>query len=442
MTEYEKMKKPELQALLRARRLPVSGNKDVLIKRLKDNDDPQAQSPLQSDREDQRPLLEGVLEALKCCDPREVAKSREDCADGSCGDLFKCSRCENCIHYAMEPPSTPRDFQGHLDPSITGDPSELRHMITDLRTLVHNENLADSSSESSHQDDEDSDSEDEGKYCLEDDCEGVKTCMLCQYEKMMEKARRAEDARDEKRTRRFERLGHCDGPDPAETDSDLLSYGLGCRFIDCEKCRMIEANIGPKMRNDELRRRRVENIKTSLTESSDGTMVGASRKRRFSNLDLHFTLPPQHPMAKRIREEKQREKLERERARSQHERPSWFGTPEDPLPDLWMGRPVLLENEIRILKVSDSLPKFYLSQSEENIILLAKGEKERRFSTIIRRLEAELMSRDFWMQSLGFDADDGFGNIPAGDYRLEDAPAAPARGEGRVENWVANLPRF
>ncbi|KAG9641719.1 hypothetical protein KCU98_g4262, partial [Aureobasidium melanogenum] len=75
MTEYEKMKKPELQALLRARRLPVSGNKDVLIERLKDNDNPQAQSPLQPDREDQRPLLEGVLEALKCCDPREVAKS-------------------------------------------------------------------------------------------------------------------------------------------------------------------------------------------------------------------------------------------------------------------------------------------------------------------------------------------------------------------------------
>lgn len=266
--------------------------------------------------------------------------------------------------------------------------------------------------------------------------------MLCQYEKMMEKAKQAEDARDEKRSRRFERLGHCDGPDPDETDSDLLTYGLGCRFIDYEKCRMIEANIGPKMRNDELRRRRVENIKTSLTESSDGTMVGASRKRRFSNLDLHHTLPPQHPMAKRIRIEKQREKLERERTCSQHERPSWFGTPEDPLPDLWMGRPVLPEDEVRILKVSDSLPKFYLSQSEENIILLAKGEKEKRFSTIIRRLEAELMSRDFWMQSLGFDADDGFGNIPAGDYRLEDAPIAPARGEGRVENWVANLPRF
>lgn len=60
MTEYAKMKKPELQALLRAWGLPVSGNKDVLIKRLQDNDAPQAQSSLQLDPEDQPPMLEGV----------------------------------------------------------------------------------------------------------------------------------------------------------------------------------------------------------------------------------------------------------------------------------------------------------------------------------------------------------------------------------------------
>lgn len=655
MVEYVKMKKPELQALLRARGLPVSGNKDVLIERLQNNDAPQAQSTLQPDLEDQPLSLEGVLEALKCSDPREVANSvrklvharhlgnaakmlkkdlndrrshskngwrmmmnaekiqagkcleptcplcgtgtlcasldrlygsgskcserscndlnncsncrgqiqeledaynqrkRENCADWSCGDLFKCLQCENRIHKSMLSLSTPRDFTGHLDPSITGDPSELRHMVSDLKTVLHNEYLrrllrklqvkkpdsaewfdikeklragkclastcplcsattiseslealshgiktdcggsesikcsdiftcsscrqfvqemedslsrflggscksghcdniecsgcrrrlaADSSSESSHHHDEDDLAEDEGKYCLEDDCGGVKTCMLCRYEKMMEKARRADEARDEKRHRRFERLGHCDGPDPDETDPALLPYGLGCRFLDCERCRMIEANTGPEMRNDELRRRRVKKIKTSLTESFDGTMRGVSRKRRFSNLDLHYPLPPEHPLAKRVREEKHRERLERERACSQHERPSWFGTPEDPLPDLWMGRPILPEKELRVLKVLDSAPKFYLSESEEYIIALAKGEKEIRFSTIIRRLEAELMSRDFWMQSLGFDADDGFGNIPAGDYRLTDAQSTSAREPGRVQSWIADLPRF
>ncbi|KAG9584737.1 hypothetical protein KCU77_g10299, partial [Aureobasidium melanogenum] len=654
MTEYEKMKKPELQALLRARRLPVSGNKDVLIERLKDNDNPQAHSPLRPDREDQNHLLEGVLEALKCCDPREVAKSvrqlvhakhlrkavkmlekdlanrrgysnpwrmimkgerikagkcleptcplcgtgtlcesldrlcgasskctdrscndlencsncrgqiqeledaytqrkREDCADGSCGDLFKCLQCENRIQSAMVPLDTPGRFDGPLDPWISGDATHLRYLVSSIRTLVHSEYLtrllrklqdekpdpgewtdikqklkagkclastcslcstgtmsesldalshgfktdcgsegtvkcsaiftcsscrqaaqnmedtlsrflngscksghcdstecsecrkrlaADSSSESSHQDDEDSDSEHEGKYCLEDDCEGVKTCMLCQYEKIMEKVKRAEEALDDKRMRRFDQLGHCVGPDPNGPDSDLFPYGLGCRFLGCERCRMIEANTGPKMRNDELRRRRVEKIKTSLTESSDGTMTGVSRKWRFSNLDLHFTLQPENPLAKRMREEKQREKRERERACSQHERPSWFGTPEDPLPDLWMGRPILAEKEIRVLKVMDSQPKFYLSQMEESIIILAKGEKEKRFSTIIRRLEAELMSRDFWMQSLGFESDDGFGNIPAGDYRLVDPQSTSAQESGRVESWVADLPRF
>lgn len=186
------------------------------------------------------------------------------------------------------------ETRGHLDPSITGDPSELRHMVTDLRTIVHNEYLgrllrklqikkpdsaewtdikqklragkclastcslcsaatiseslealshgmktdcggsesvkcsdiftcsscrqsvqgmedtlsrflggscksghcgsiecsgcrqrlaAEDSSDSSHEDDEDNDLEDDRKYCLEDDCAGIKTCMLCRYEK-------------------------------------------------------------------------------------------------------------------------------------------------------------------------------------------------------------------------------------------------------------------
>ncbi|KAG9583849.1 hypothetical protein KCU77_g10682, partial [Aureobasidium melanogenum] len=289
------------------------------------------------------------------------------------------------------------------------------------------------------------DDQDEGKYCLEDECGGIKTCALCQYEKGMEKAKRVERGRFEKSMRRFDRLGQCDGPDPDEPWSDLPSYGLGCRFLDCKKCRMVEAKVGPKMRNDELRRRRVENIKTSLNESSDGTMTGASRKRRFSNLDLHYSLLPQHRLAKRIREEKYRERLERERARAHHERPSWFGTPQDPLPDLWMGRPILSEEEIDVLKVLDSLPRFYLSQSEEDTILFAQSEEDKRYCTIIRRLEAELMSRDFWMQSLGFDADDGFGNFPAGDYRLVDAQSTPSAREQEptcVQRWASNLPRF
>lgn len=572
MTEYAKMKKPELQALLKSRGLPSSGNKDVLIERLEDNDAPQAQPSLQPDHENQRPLLEGALEALRSSDPREVAKSlrelvhaknrsnaaqmlakdlkgrrghsndpwrmmlnarklkagkcleptcplcgtgtlcasldrlcgsgskctdrscndldncsncrgqiqeledkytqrqREDCADGSCGDLFKCLQCENRFHNAKVPLDTPKRISGEpLDPWITGDATELRYLVSSIKTIIHNEYLsrllrklqdekpslgewthikqqlksgkclattcslcstatmseslealshgfktdcggsddtkcseiftcsscrqaaqnmedtlsrfldgscksghcdsaecsgcrkrlaaADSGSDSSHDDDDD---EDDDKYCFEDDCGGIKTCGLCRYEKMMEKAKRAEEADDEKRMRRFERLGHCDGPDPDGPDSDLFPYGLGCRLLDCERCRMIEAKNGPKMRNDELRRRRVNNIKTSLTESSDGTMRGASRKRRFSNLDLHYPLQPEHPLAKRIREEKQREKLLKERARFQHERPPWFGTPEDPLPDLWMGRPTLPEQEIRILKVLDSQPKFYL----------------------------------------------------------------------------------
>jgi hypothetical protein len=266
--------------------------------------------------------------------------------------------------------------------------------------------------------------------CFDEDCTGPDTCFYCQYEKEMEKDKRAERALDNKRARRFEQLGQCDGADPT------LPFSLGCRFLDCKRCRMIEAKIGPKERNDELRRRRAEEIKTSLSESSDGTMIGLGRKRRFSNLDLNYPLLPDHPLAKRVREEKHREKLERQKAQYRHERPPWFGTPEDPLPDRWMGRPILSEKEINVLKVMDSIPKYYLSHSEEYNIALVTGKETKKFCTIIRRLEAELMSRDFWVQSLGFDADDGFGNFPAGDYWLEDADGT-STGEnntGRVED--------
>jgi hypothetical protein len=251
--------------------------------------------------------------------------------------------------------------------------------------------------------------------CFNEGCTGPNACAACKWEKYMEVKKRVGRALDDKRAKHFERLGHCDG-----VDQDL-PFGLGCRFLDCKICRMIEAKIGPQERNDELRRRRAEHIKTSLSGSSDGTMTGLTRKRRFSNLDLNFPLRQDHPLEKRVREEKHRERLERQRAQSRHERPSWFGTSEDPLPDRWMRRPVLSEEEIKILKGSESISKYYLSTSEDHNIALATGAESRRFCTILRRLEAELMSRDFWVQSLGFDADDGFGNFPAGDYWLDDS---------------------
>lgn len=185
----------------------------------------------------------------------------------------------------------------------------------------------------------------EESLCLDEDCTGLDTCGACQWKKYMEKERKAERRRDDTRARRFERRGQFDGPDPN------LPYGLGCRYFDCNRCRMIEAKIGPKERNDELRRRRVENTKTSLNQSSDGDKAGNKRKRRFSNLDLHYPLYSYHPLAKRVCEEKRRELLERQQADSRNERPSWFGTPGYPLPDRWMGRPVLSKGEIDILKV-------------------------------------------------------------------------------------------
>jgi hypothetical protein len=254
----------------------------------------------------------------------------------------------------------------------------------------------------------------------------------------MEKEKRAERNCHDIRMRRFRRLGHCDKPDP-----DML-YGLGCRYIDCNRCRMIEAQIGPKMRNDELRRRHAEHIPTSLDESSDGTMAGGSRKRRFSNLGLAYMLRSDHLLAKRVRMERHREKQERLQAQSRHERPSWFGIPEDPLPDRWMGRPILSEKEIEVLKGSESLPKYYLSQSEEDTILFAKGTEVRKFCIIVHTLKAELMSRDFWMQSLGYEADDGFGNFPAGGYRLEEFQqntTSRKRKTTHVEDWLSDSRR-
>jgi hypothetical protein len=64
MPEYTKMKKPELQALLKERGIPSSGNKDVLIDRLLDDDDLHAEPSTRQDDDNDGPLLDGVLEAL------------------------------------------------------------------------------------------------------------------------------------------------------------------------------------------------------------------------------------------------------------------------------------------------------------------------------------------------------------------------------------------
>jgi len=274
--------------------------------------------------------------------------------------------------------------------------------------------------------------------CLDDEnCTGVATCGACKWEKFMEKEKRKERALDDMRARRFERLGHCDGPDPD------LPYGLGCRLFDCNRCRMIEAKIGPKERNDKLRQRRVEEIKAYLSEGSDVVGTGNKRKRSFSDLEHSCKLHPENHLAKRVREERHREKLERQQARLLHKQPSWFGTPEDPFPDRWMGRPVLSKEEIKTLKVMSFMPKYYLAESKEHSIALATDPETKKFCTIILRLEAELMSRDFWMQSLGYDADDGHGKFIAGEYWLEDSQSESSEDveTHRVESWLSTVPR-
>jgi hypothetical protein len=320
------------------------------------------------------------------------------CISGRCGISFGCTKCRN---------------RPELEVTLSGPvPRQDRAGISQKKPEVES-------------------------LCLDEDCTGADTCGACEYEKGMEKKKKAERRRDDIHARRFERRGQCNGPDPD------LPYGLGCRYFDCNRCRMIEAKIGPKERNDELRRRRVENTKTSLNQSSDGEKVGNKRKRRFSNLHLHYPLYSDHPLAKRICEEKRRELLERQQADSRNERPSWFGTPEDPLPDRWMGRPVLSKGEIDILKVRESIPKYYLSESEEYNIALARDAETKKFCTIILRLEAELISRDFWIQSLGYEADDGHGNWLAGDYAVEKlrSDSGTDMEKTRVENWLSTVPR-
>lgn len=53
------------------------------------------------------------------------------------------------------------------------------------------------------------------------------------------------------------------------------------------------------------------------------------------------------------------------------------------------------------------------------------------------------MSRDFWIQSLGYEADDGHGNWPAGDYAVEKrrSESGTDMETNRVENWLSTVPR-
>lgn len=250
------------------------------------------------------------------------------------------------------------------------------------------------------------------RHCLDEDCGGIGTCGACKWVKYEQKMKRAGTG------------AWCENRGPRRPKQRGLSYWLsltsasdrGHDSIDRPRCGIIDAITGPQMRNEDLRRRRASKILTGNPESYEGPASGVARKRRFSNLGLEYPLPSRHPLAQYIRDEEKREELERARAQTHHERPSWFGSEKDPLPDFWQGRPILSEKEISILKCLPSIPKYYLSESEDNDILLPEGAKEKRLCTVIRRLEAELMSRDFWMQSLGYNAADAFGKFPSGHY--------------------------
>lgn len=121
-------------------------------------------------------------------------------------------------------------------------------------------------------------------------------------------------------------------------------------------------------------------------------------------------MPPR--FISQIRTEAKREEAERDRAQREQNNPTWYGTPQDPIADPWMGRPILSSEDISHLKVpgTQHVHKVYVSRSEDKFMELPRNYREKRFGTIIKRLEAELMSRDFWMRSLGYD------DVRAGRY--------------------------
>ncbi|THX48333.1 hypothetical protein D6D08_10073 [Aureobasidium pullulans] len=382
MSDYPSMRNIDLQALLKNRRLPHTGNKATLIKRLYDDDALERLfRPLQNPDEDcyelrkfvhrenllkitaqlqkgmfstakktsiLKDLKDGKCHELSCClcGIGKLSKATENlfgrgsrCEDGTCANLMKCHKCRRGLE----------------------EPNEAY-----LRR--------------------------EQDSCTDASCGNLSR------------------VHEKKKHNRLETTDRRAGPLSA------LSSNASYDSVERPRHGIIDAMIGPRMRNEDLRRRRASKILTGYTESYEGPASSGTRKRRFSNLGLEYPLPSRHPLAQCIRDEEKREELERARAQRHHERPSWFGTQEDPLPDFWMGRPILSEKEISILKCLPSIPKYYLSESEDNDILLPEGAKEKRLCTVIRRLEAELMSRDFWMQSLGYNAADAFGKFPSGHY--------------------------
>ncbi|THX20396.1 hypothetical protein D6D17_00680 [Aureobasidium pullulans] len=453
MTEYTTLRNIDLQRLLADRNLSITGSKVTMIERLQDGDaakqrslplrnpdgaamdlrrtvhqenirkhmrQPQMERPSMSRlmavqrrlnngkytaewNAIKQKLLDGKCLGLVCClcGTATLAESMQILSDGpnidcggrlpaSCKDQDQCSSC--------------RQIMQEVADDITREEPNYFTRRDQMQRLASIKRAAKNSTPDEVVDVE--------RHCLDEDCGGIETCGACKWVKYEQKMKRAETGawRANRGPRRPKQRGLPYWP-PLPSSSDRSHDS-----IDRPRRGMIDAIMGPQMRNEDLRRRRASKILTGYPESYEGPASGVARKRRFSNLGLEYPLPSRHPLAQCIRDEEKREELERTRAQTHHERPSWFGSEKDPLPDFWMGRPTLSEREISILKCLPSIPKYYLSESEDNDILLPEGAKEKRLCTVIRRLEAELMSRDFWMQSLGYNAADAFGKFPSGHY--------------------------
>ncbi|TIA22581.1 hypothetical protein D6C80_01090 [Aureobasidium pullulans] len=334
MTEYTTLRNTDLQKLLADRNLSVTGSKVTMIERLQDDDAAKKRSlPLRN-------------------------------PDGAAAGLRRSVHHENLDKRWFQPrrerPKEPSYFT-HRDQiqRLASIKRAAKNSIPDEVVGVE-------------------------RHCLDEDCGGIGTCGACKWVKYEQKMKRAGTGawRENRGPRRPKQRGLSYWP------SLTSASDRGHDSIDRPRCGMIDAMMGPQMRNEDLRRRRASKILTGNPESYEGPASGVARKRRFSNLGLEYPLPSRHPLAQCIRDEEKREELERAH--------------------FWMGRPILSEKEISILKCLPSIPKYYLSESEDNDILLPKGAKEKRLCIVIRRLEAELMSRDFWMQSLGYNAADAF----------------------------------
>ncbi|THX43007.1 hypothetical protein D6D10_01505 [Aureobasidium pullulans] len=389
MTEYTTLRNIDLQRLLADRNLSITGSKVTMIERLQDGDAAKQRSlPLRNPDGAAMDLRRTVHQENVRKHMRQPQMERPSMS--SCKDQDQCSSC--------------RQIMQEVADDITREEPNYFTRRDQMQRLASIKRAAKNSTPDEVVDVE--------RHCLDEDCGGIETCGACKWVKYEQKMKRAETGawRANRGPRRPKQRGLPYWP-PLPSSSDRSHDS-----IDRPRRVMIDAIMGPQMRNEDLRRRRASKILTGYPESYEGPASGVARKRRFSNLGLEYPLPSRHPLAQCIRDEEKREELERTRAQTHHERPSWFGSEKDPLPDFWMGRPTLSEKEISILKCLPSIPKYYLSESEDNDILLPEGAKEKRLCTVIRRLEAELMSRDFWMQSLGYNAADAFGKFPSGHY--------------------------